>query len=213
MQIAIDGPASTGKSTVAKIIAKKLDFLYVDTGAMYRSLTYFGLKNKIDLNNEELLTNLLKSMNYDSRVINNRLHFFVNSEDVTQEIRNPIVAKNVSQVASYPSVRKHLISLQQNIAGNQNVVMDGRDIGTVVLPSADYKFFLTADPKIRAKRRFLENKKKGINLSLEELVTAIKRRDELDSKQMVMAKDAILIDTGEMSIDQVVNSLMNKIQR
>ncbi|BDR58661.1 (d)CMP kinase [Xylocopilactobacillus apicola] len=216
IQIAIDGPASSGKSTVAKIIAEKLNFLYVDTGAMYRALTYYCLEKKINLNDEESVMKLLNQMNYEVKVVEEKLHYFVDQQDVSEQIRKPDVAKNVSKVASYPKIRKYLTELQQEIARKNNVVMDGRDIGTVVLPQANFKFFLTATPEVRANRRFKENQNKGISSDLSEIIQAIKKRDEIDSHRkiapLIPANDAILVDSSNMTIEQVVTNLINRIQ-
>lgn len=216
MQVTIDGPASSGKSTVAKIIAKKLGYLYIDTGAMYRILTLYCLNNKLNINDSISVFNALEKITYETKNIGSEAHFFVNGTDVTKEIRMPDVAKNVSKVSSYPLVRKRLVDLQRQLSKNQNVVMDGRDIGTVVLPDADFKFFLTATPEVRAERRFIENQEKGIESKLEDIIQEIKARDELDSTRktspLKKADDAILVDTSHQSIEQVISYMMNMIQ-
>lgn len=216
MQIAIDGPASSGKSTVAKKLAKKLNFIYIDTGAMYRALTYFALKNQVNLNNENEIIPLFKSLNFRVTSSKDGQHFWVNNEDVTDKIRQPDVADHVSQVATYPQVRKFLSKLQRKMAKQQNVIMDGRDIGTVILPQANYKFFVTASPEVRAHRRFLENQERGIDTSLSKLTESIKKRDKIDSQRKVAplkkAPDAELIDTSDLNISEVVSLLLSKIR-
>lgn len=216
MQIAIDGPASSGKSTVAKKLAKKLNFIYIDTGAMYRALTYFALKNQVNLNNENEIIPLFKSLNFRVTSSKDGQHFWVNNEDVTDKIRQPDVAGHVSQVATYPQVRNFLSKLQRKMAKQQNVIMDGRDIGTVILPQANYKFFVTASPEVRAHRRFLENQERGIDTSLSKLTESIKKRDKIDSQRKVAplkkAPDAELIDTSDLNISEVVSLLLSKIR-
>lgn len=216
MQIAIDGPASSGKSTVAKKLAKKLNFIYIDTGAMYRALTYFALKNQVNLNNENEIIPLFKSLNFRVTSSKDGQHFWVNNEDVTDKIRQPDVADHVSQVATYPQVRNFLSKLQRKLAKQQNVIMDGRDIGTVILPQANYKFFVTASPEVRAHRRFLENQERGIDTSLSKLTESIKKRDKIDSQRKVAplkkAPDAELIDTSDLNISEVVSLLLSKIR-
>lgn len=216
MQIAIDGPASSGKSTIAKIIAKKLNFLYIDTGAMYRTITYEGLVKGIDLNDESSLLQILKKMKYKSKVIDGAPHYFADGKDVTEKIRTPQVAANVSKVAAYPSIREYLSKLQRQLAESNDVVMDGRDIGTIIFPDAKYKFFLTASPEVRAKRRYIENQSKGIKTNLQDLIQAIQKRDELDSKRKIApllpASDAVMVDTSNLDIDEVVSYMMSRIR-
>lgn len=216
MQIAIDGPASSGKSTVAKKLAKKLNFIYIDTGAMYRALTYFALKKQVNLNNENEIIPLFKKLNFHVTSSKDGQHFWVNNEDVTDKIRQPDVAEHVSQVATYSQVRNFLSKLQRKMAKQQNVIMDGRDIGTVILPQANYKFFVTASPEVRAHRRFLENQERGIDTSLSKLTESIKKRDKIDSQRKVAplkkAPDAELIDTSDLSISEVVSLLLSKIR-
>lgn len=216
MQIAIDGPASSGKSTVAKKLAKKLNFIYIDTGAMYRALTYFALKKQVNLNNENEIILLFKNLNFHVTSSKDGQHFWVNNEDVTDKIRQPDVAEHVSQVATYSQVRNFLSKLQRKMAKQQNVIMDGRDIGTVILPQANYKFFVTASPEVRAHRRFLENQERGIDISLSKLTESIKKRDKIDSQRKVAplkkAPDAELIDTSDLSISEVVSLLLSKIR-
>lgn len=208
LKIAIDGPASSGKSTIAKILAEELKLVYVDTGAMYRALTYASIKNKIDLNNEEALTQLLQNLKITFKRTNDGQLVFVNGSDVTKEIREHDVTNQVSLVSSFPKVRKELVKRQQNIAKLSGVVMDGRDIGTVVLPNADIKIFLVADVEERAERRYLENKEKGIISDFEQLKKEIIQRDEYDTNRkespLIQAQDAVRLDTTSLTILEVV---------
>lgn len=208
IKIAIDGPASSGKSTIAKKIADLYQLVYVDTGAMYRSLTYLAIKNNVSLDDEEALVNLLESSKITFKRFEDSQQVFVNDEDVTEKIRQHNVTNNVSLVSSYRLIREELVRRQQEIAQNVGVVMDGRDIGTVVLPDADVKIFLVASVEERAQRRFLENKQNGIDTDFELLKQEIIARDEYDSNRQVsplkQAEDAIRIDTTSLSIEEVV---------
>ena len=209
--IAIDGPAAAGKSTVAKLLAKKLDYLYVDTGAMYRCLTLAVLKNHIDVNDEQAIADLLKKT--EIKVAKD--YFYVNGEDVSQAIRAKDVSNNVSIVCAYPSVRLEMVKKQREIGSQGGVVLDGRDIGTFVFPKADVKFYQTADMETRALRRYQENRAKGMDSSLEEVMNDIIRRDKLDSTRLlaplIQADDAVLVDTSSLSISQTVEKLYNLV--
>ncbi len=220
MKIAIDGPAGAGKSSVAKEVARRLGIKYLDTGAMYRALTLKSLKNNVDLNNESTLIEQAKNSNlqvkYDEEIGN---LIFLDGKDITHEIRSSEVNKHVSIVAKYPEVRKELVNLQRKVAKESGpIVMEGRDIGTNVLFDADYKLFLTADIRERAKRRWIEMKSKGIEtpFSFEELVEEISNRDRLDSERkdfpLKKASDAILIDTTSYSLEEVVKKVINIIK-
>lgn len=208
LNIAIDGPASSGKSTVAKIIAKDLNYIYTDTGAMYRSVTYLALKYQVDFADEKALVELIQRYPITFKQSKKGQLVFVDGEDVTTAIRLPEVTQNVSQVAALKAVRQKLVQQQQVIAKAKGVVMDGRDIGTVVLPDAEVKIFLVASVEERAQRRYKENQEKGIACDYEELKEAIAKRDYYDSHRenspLKQAKDAILIDTTGMSIPEVV---------
>lgn len=207
--IAIDGPSASGKSTVAKIVAEKLNFLYVDTGAMYRAFTYACIINNIDPKNEAEAIKLIGKINIS---FNKENHITLNNIDVSKEIRMNDVADNVSYIASYKDIRIELVRLQREIANNRNVVMDGRDIGSHVLPSADVKIFQIAEANERARRRYKENLEKGINSSFESILENVKKRDYIDSHRefspLVAAKDCIIIDTTYMSIEDVVNEIL-----
>lgn len=203
--IAIDGPSASGKSTVAKLLASKLNFLYVDTGAMYRAYTLAVLNASLDPKNEEESNSLINKIEIS---FNDENHITLNGKDVSKEIRENNVVNNVSYIASYKNIRLFLVSLQQKIANNKNIVMDGRDIGTYVLKDAEVKIFLNADVEERAKRRFNENKEKNIKSSYEDCLENIKKRDYIDSHRdfcpLRKADDAILIDSTNLTIEEVV---------
>lgn len=215
LKIAIDGPASSGKSTIAKLLADKYQLVYVDTGAMYRTLTYLALKNNIEVDDEEGLVQLLKDIEIIFKRLPDGQLVFANEEDVTDAIRQHDVTNNVSVVSSFSKVREELVSRQQVIAEEFGVVMDGRDIGTVVLPDADVKIFLVASVLERAERRYLENKENGIESDFERLKQEIIARDEYDSNREVsplkQAEDAIRLDTTSLDILEVVNKCVEII--
>ncbi|MBM7617065.1 cytidylate kinase [Weissella uvarum] len=211
IQIAIDGPASAGKSTIAKILANDLSFVYVDTGAMYRCVTLAVLEAGIDPADEQAVTKLLPELKITFKPGASEQQVFLNDNDVTEAIRTDRVAKNVSQVAAYAQVREAMTQLQRQIAKDNGVVMDGRDIGTTVLPDAAVKIFLIASVQERAERRYRENQAKGIDTqtSLADLKKAIEERDYLDSHREISplkkASDAVELDTTGLSIEQVVD--------
>jgi cytidylate kinase len=210
--VAIDGPAGSGKSTIAKLIAKKYDFTYIDTGAMYRMITLYLLQEKIDFENLKEIENILNNhINLDMK----ENKFFLNNKDVSQEIREPIISENVSKVASIKIVRDNLVSLQRKIASNKNVILDGRDIGTVVFPNAQVKIFLIASVEERANRRYKEFLEKNISISYEEVLKSLKERDFIDSTRkespLVKAKDAIELDTTNLNLQEVVDFISSKI--
>ena len=217
IQVAIDGPASAGKSTVAKIVAKKLHFIYCDTGAMYRSVTFAALKNHVKLDDDQALKELLKTIEIRFVPAEPEQRVFVNDEEVTQAIRTPEITNNVSLVSAQPSVRAELTKRQQEIAEAGGIVMDGRDIGTTVLPNAEVKIFLIASVHERAVRRFKENQTKGIDTPLDVLEKEIEERDYKDSHReispLTQAKDAVLVDTTSLTIDQVVDRILEIINQ
>ncbi|HEM3667649.1 TPA: (d)CMP kinase [Streptococcus suis] len=215
IQIAIDGPASSGKSTVAKIIAKDFGYTYLDTGAMYRSATYLALTNGVEVTNQNRIVELLAQYPIRfGRDENGQQLVFVGENDVTLPIRDNQVTNNVSAVAALPLVREELVRLQQEIAQAGGIVMDGRDIGTVVLPHAELKIFLIASVEERALRRFKENTERGIETDLETLKEEIAARDYKDSNRAVSplkaAEDAITFDTTGVSIEGVVKFISEK---
>ena len=214
--IAIDGPAGSGKSTVAKLVAKKLGFLYIDTGAMYRALTLKALRNKIDLNNAALLVAMSAETSIELRTDNSQnLKVLLDHEDVTEAIRDPLVSQNVSLVAIIPEVRKRLVKMQQKMAIQGGVVMEGRDIGTVVLPTAQVKVFLTAAAEERAQRRRLELASKGYNVAQEDMQREIVERDRIDSGReadpLIQAADAFLINCSAISAEEVAQIIIGRI--
>ncbi|MDC2816517.1 (d)CMP kinase [Leuconostoc suionicum] len=215
-QVAIDGPASAGKSTIAKILATKLNFVYVDTGAMYRTITLAAKKNGIAYNDEEKIKKLLSQTEIRFEPGTPVQRVFLNDTDVTDEIRSAEVTNNVSVVASFADVRSNLVNRQREIANSNSVIMDGRDIGTTVLPEADIKIFLVASVDERAQRRYKENVAKGMTTDLETLKHEIEARDYKDSHRQIspltQAKDAILVDTTGQSIDEVVSKIANIIE-
>lgn len=211
--IAIDGPAAAGKSTVAKQVAKILNCVYIDTGAMYRAITWYALSKGIDPKDEEKVTALLPeidlSLHLDGKVI-------VNDQDITKEIRTTEVADNVSYIASYKKIRLHLVELQRKMSKNVSVVMDGRDIGSYVLPHADVKIFQVASVETRAVRRYKENLEKGINCSIEEIEENLRKRDYIDSHRefapLKKAEDSFVLDTSNMTIDEAVNAIIKIVK-
>jgi len=220
--IAIDGPAAVGKSTMGKLIARELGFLYIDTGAIYRAITWKVLKNNININDEEMISHLVSDIRLNIERINNKslndyYHIFIDGEDVTGEIRNPRIDQNVSQIARLPKVRKQLICLQRELAEKGNIVMEGRDIGSVILPQADIKFYFTASEEERIKRRYKELIKKGYNIDYELVKKQIIQRDKIDSKRkyapLIKAKDAILIDSTKKNIEEVKDKILKIIRK
>ncbi|AIG65662.1 (d)CMP kinase [Weissella tructae] len=213
IQIAIDGPASAGKSTIAKILASDLDYVYVDTGAMYRTVTLAALRADIDPNDEEAVVALLPTIDIRFAPGEDGQLVFLNDVEVTNDIRSSEVVKHVSAVASYAAVRTAMTEKQRDITTTNSVVMDGRDVGTTVLPNAEVKIFLIASVQERAERRYRENQLKGIadEESLEEIAAAIERRDYLDSHREISplrkADDAVEVDTTGLTIAEVVDSV------
>lgn len=212
MIIAIDGPAGSGKSTISKLVAKDLDLIYLDTGAMYRLVTLKALKMGIlDGNLEDLdkINELLDNLEIDIREDG----FYLDGVDVSEEIRKPIVSENVSKIAAIKEVRIKMVDLQRAFSKAKNVILDGRDIGTVVFPNADLKVFLVADARERANRRYKELTEKGENVSLEEIYQNILMRDKIDSTReeapLKKAEDAIEVDTTSKSIDEVKEEILN----
>ncbi|MBN2047168.1 MAG: (d)CMP kinase [Anaerolineaceae bacterium] len=214
--IAIDGPAASGKSTVGEILAKKLGYLYFDTGVMYRVVTLAALRALSDVGNEAAVSEIARQIDIDARpptVDDGRLaDVLLNGEDVTWEIRKPEVNANVSQVSAYPIVREEMTAQQRRIGQRGAVVMVGRDIGTVVMPNADKKFYIDASAEVRAERRYKEEQSRGGRLSYDEILESIKHRDLIDSTRKVAplrpAEDAIRINTDSMSIDAVLDELL-----
>ncbi|MGL6107054.1 (d)CMP kinase [Romboutsia sp.] len=209
--IAVDGPAGAGKSTIAKIVAKKLNINYIDTGAMYRAITYKCLKNDIDVDNEEEVKKVAKDTDIDFRDNN----IYLDGAIINDEIRTIDVSNNVSNVAKIKEVRYLMVDVQREIGKKSSVILDGRDIGSYVFPNADYKFYLVATPHERGARRHKELTEKGYEVSIEEIINDIIKRDEIDSNRefapLVKAEDAIEVDTTGKTIEDVVESVLGKI--
>lgn len=218
-QIAIDGPSSSGKSSVAQEIAKELNIIYIDTGAMYRAVTLAALQANIEPSDSENIKKLLPTIELNfTRSAEGAQEMYLNDKNVSREIRSDEVTANVSEVSAYPFVREELVEIQRNMASTHSVVMDGRDIGTVVLPNAPYKFFLNASAEVRAMRRYKENIQKGLsNQSLEEIEKSIIARDYYDSNRehspLVKADDAIELETSNLSVQQVVNIIIEQLDK
>lgn len=217
MIITIDGTSGSGKSTIAKKVADKLGFLYFETGAMYRCFAYYALKNKVDENNVSQIKKLLKSFSFRIEISQERSKlYFVNDEDITDQIRTLDVSKKASDISTIPAVRKKLVALQRNFAGNENTIFEGRDMGTVVFPYADLKIFFSANPEIRAERRTEELKQKYPDQTIvyKEVLDAIKERDFQDMNRKIsplkQAKDAVLIETSDKTIDEIVDLVIQK---
>lgn len=208
LQIAIDGPAGSGKSTVARLLAQRLDMLYVDTGAMYRAITYKVIKSDIDIDDAALVTDVARAADVNLK----GSKVYLDEIDVTDKIRSPEVDQCVSEVSRIPEIRKLMLILQRKMAEANDVVMDGRDIGTVVLPEADYKFYLTASINERAKRRYKDIVKRNPYISIDRIKSEIERRDLLDSQReyapMRAADDAKTIDTTGKSIETVLEEII-----
>ncbi len=215
--IAIDGPAGAGKSTIARRAAAEMGFIYVDTGALYRSVAYYCITNGADLNVPESIEKLLPGITPELRFIDGVQHVFVNGSDVSDKIRTPEVSMAASKVSAIPAVRAFLFDLQRKIAAENNVIMDGRDIGTVVLPNAQLKIFLTASPEARADRRFAELKDKENAPSYEQVLADIIKRDHDDSTRAIaplkQAEDAVLLDTTSLDLEQSVKAVMDLVKK
>jgi len=210
--IAIDGPAGAGKSTVAKAVAKELGYLYIDTGAMYRAIAYLAWRGGVAMEDEKALGALAAGAHINMYVKNGMYHVICNGEDVSEAIRLPQLSQMASDVSAVPAVRQELVRQQQLLAGDGRVVLDGRDIGTKVLPYADCKIFLTASLDVRAERRFGELKEKGRDVSLKEVKEEMAKRDYQDSHRvhspLCQAADAILVDSSNMGLNEVINLIL-----
>lgn len=212
INIAIDGPSASGKSTVAKELCKRLNYIHLDTGAMYRCVAKYALDNGIDLTDQTSVESVLNEVNIE---LTSDGKVFLNSKEVTNDIRTDEISQGASIVSTYKNVREYLVALQQKMAENKGFIMDGRDIGTVVLPNAELKIFMTASAHERAKRRYLENQKRGIDSNLEELEKEIAERDYRDTHREISplrkAEDAIEIDTSDINKMEVVERIMKLI--
>ncbi|MBR5636478.1 MAG: (d)CMP kinase [Pseudobutyrivibrio sp.] len=213
MNVAIDGPAGAGKSTIAKAIAKKLGYVYVDTGAMYRAMALFFLRSNISKDDEDKISSVVDDISVSIKYEDGAQHVILNGEDVTGLIRTEEVGNMASATSVYGPVRTKLVALQQELAKTTDVIMDGRDIGTVVLPNADVKVFLTASVECRAKRRYDELVAKGQDADFDQIAKDIEERDYRDSHREIsplkQADDATLVDSSNMTIDEVVEAIIN----
>ena len=216
LKIALDGPSGSGKSTIAKRLSKELDILYLDTGAMYRATALKALKLNVDTFDEKGVSSFINDLNLEIKYENGSQQTYLDGENVSDKIREPQVSMAASNISSLKCVRLKMVEMQRKIASSTSCVLDGRDIGSYVLPDADYKFYITASVEVRAQRRFKELTEKGFNVDFEALKKEIEQRDYNDSHRdfapLVKAKDAIFIDTSDMDIDGVVNAVMSHIK-
>ena len=213
ISIAVDGPSAAGKSSIAKIVAKQLGYIYIDTGAMYRCVGYYCLKNKLDIKDESLVSGILDQIKIE---MDNNNHVYLNGEDVSKEIRQDEVSMSASIVSSYQAVRSFLVEQQRQMASVGGVILDGRDIGTVVLPDAQLKIYQIASVETRAKRRFLENQERGLKADLETIKQDIEQRDHQDMHRAIsplkQADDAIVLDTSDLTLTQVVERVLELVE-
>lgn len=214
--IALDGPSGSGKSTVAKRISQELDILYLDTGAMYRAVALEALKRRVDTFDESGISEFIDNIDLEIKYMDGTQHTFLDGEDVSEKIREPQVSMAASNVSSLKCVRLKMVDMQRKIAANSSCVLDGRDIGSFVLPNADYKFFVTASVDVRADRRYKELSLKGHKVDFDELKAEIEQRDYNDRNRdfapLVQAEDAVLIDTSFMTVSQVVGKILSYIK-
>ena len=214
--VAVDGPAGAGKSSISKIVAKKLGYLYIDTGAMYRSVTWAVLHNHIDVNNQKAVEALLPELDLTMEASDDSCKVFIADQDVTDFIRTPQVNNAVSIVASYKGVRQYLVERQRLMAEAGGVILDGRDIGSVVLPNAELKIYLTASVEARAMRRYLEVKGTVNEQTLEDIKDSVMQRDDMDKNRkespLIQVEDAVLVDSSEMTFDETVEHILHLVQ-
>ena len=216
MNIAIDGPSGAGKSTVAKELAKRLHITYLDTGAMYRTVALKSIRLGVDVTDEEGVKAFLPTVNLDIKYIDDTQHVFLDGEDVSKEIREHHISKAASDISRIPAVRLFLVEMQRALASKYDCVLDGRDITSYVLPNAEYKFFITAAPEVRAKRRYDELLQKGQTVDFDTLLEDIKKRDYNDSHRdfapLTRTADSIYLDTSDMTIDEVIATVLSHIK-
>jgi cytidylate kinase len=215
--IAIDGPAGSGKSSTAREVAKRINFVYIDTGAMYRTVTLLVIEKKIPIENIDQIAEEAKNMDINFQWIEGEHHTFLGKRDVTKEIRTTEIANLVSPVSVIPAVREYLAELQRKMANNDNIVMEGRDIGTNVFPNADLKFFMIADVRVRAQRRIKDYQKVGQEIDIEDIVKEIEKRDKIDSSRkhspLKQADDAIEINTTALNFEEQVGQIVEIIRK
>lgn len=216
INVAIDGPAGAGKSTIAKAAAKELGFIYVDTGALYRTVGVNALRNKVNMESDEDIASVLLSTQVQLKFVDGEQRMYLNGEDVSSEIRLPEASMAASRVSAVPKVREFLFDLQRDLAKKNNCIMDGRDIGTVVLPDAKVKIFLTASPECRADRRYKELCQKGVEVNYDDVLSDIVKRDYNDSHRAVAplkpAEDSVYLDTSELDLQQSIDAVINIIK-
>ena len=214
--IALDGPSGSGKSTIAKALSAKLNILYLDTGAMYRATALKALNLGIDTLDAEKVDTFINDVDIEIKYIDGAQHTFLDGEDVSQKIREPHMSMAASNISSLKNVRIKMVDMQRKIAGGMSCILDGRDIGSYVLPDADFKFYVTATSKVRAKRRYDELTAKGFEVDFDNLLKEIEQRDYNDMNRefspLVQAKDAIYLDTSDMSIDEVINAVLGYVK-
>ena len=217
INVAIDGPAGAGKSTISRKAAAELGYIYIDTGALYRTVGLNALRLGVDIQNDDaVISSLTDDLKVELKFIDGEQRMFLNDEDVSTAIRTPEASMAASRVSAVPKVRQYLFDLQKNLAKNNNCIMDGRDIGTVVLPDADVKIFLTASPEARAQRRYKELQEKGMEASYEDVLADMIKRDYDDSHRAIaplkQADDAILCDTSDINLQQSIDLIINTIK-
>lgn len=216
ISVAIDGPVGAGKSTIARAAAERLNFIYCDTGALYRAVGLFCHRSGVDMHDPSEIAMAMSDIKLEIRLVDGVQRIFLNGGDVSEEIRQPEISMAASTVSAVPEVRAALLSLQRDIAATNSVIMDGRDIGTVVLPNAEVKIFLTADPEVRAKRRYDELVAKGGDVTFEEVLDDLNKRDYNDSHRaaapLKQAADAVLADTSELDFEQSVELICGLIK-
>ena len=217
MNIAIDGPVGAGKSSIAKLVAERLSFIYIDTGAMYRTMALYFMNRGINTKDQMLVESRCEEIDIRIHYENGEQQIFLNGENVSVEIREEQVGNEASVVASYGKVREKLVALQRSMAASSDVIMDGRDIGTVVLPDADVKIYLTASSAVRAERRYKELTEKGAVCDLKKIEEDIKIRDYQDMNREIsplkQAEDAVLVDSSDMTIDQVIEEIISIVEK
>ena len=217
VNIAIDGPSGSGKSTLARAIAQRFGIYYLDTGSMYRAVAYAAVQNSIDISNESEVEAFVSKLELQTQYSNGHQQNIYNGEDVMPHIRTPQISSAASDISAYPCVRHKLVAMQREVAENYDVVLDGRDIGTFVLPKAKHKFFVTAAVEERAKRRFLELTCRGIDKDYDEVLNEMRIRDNNDSSRSLaplkQADDAVLVDTTNMSIEEAIAFIMRRIEQ
>lgn len=215
ISVAIDGPAGAGKSTIAKLASKKLGYIYIDTGALYRSIGYYVISKGGDLDNAESVISCLPEITAEIKFIDEVQHVFINGEDVSDKIRTEEVSKAASKVSAIPKVREFLLEMQRGFAKKYNVIMDGRDIGTVVLPDAQVKIFLTASAEVRASRRYKEQVERGLKVNYDEILADIKERDYRDEHREIAplkpAADSVYLDTSDFDVEQSADAVIKTI--